>query len=131
MLHDLADQKQLPFRYILADSVYGTSPEFTEAAESLVGITYLLQVPEDTLGWLKQPVIADKTYRYRGKKKTKKIPSDTAKVPVTFKVLVKGINNFFWYRRKVSEGTKGPIEYEFTKRRVSSLTMGCPQKQYG
>ena len=128
MLHDLADQKQLPFRYILADSVYGTSPEFIEAAESLVGITYMLQVPEDTLCWLKQPVIVDKTYKYRGKKKTKKILSDTAKVPVTFKALAKGINNFFWYRRKVSEGTKGPIEYEFTKRRIVLSHDGLPQK---
>jgi len=42
MLLDLASQVQLPFRYILADSVYGTSPEFIEAAESLVGITYML-----------------------------------------------------------------------------------------
>jgi len=25
--------------------------------------------------------------------------------------------DYFWYRGKVSEGTKGPIEYEFTKRR--------------
>jgi len=66
MLYDLADQKQLPFRYILADSVYGTNPEFIEAAESLVGITYILQAPEDTLCWLKQPVIVDKKYKYRG-----------------------------------------------------------------
>jgi len=39
MLLGLADQKQLPFRYILADSVYGASPAFVEAAKSLVGIT--------------------------------------------------------------------------------------------
>ncbi len=128
MLLELADQEQLPFRYILADSVYGTSPEFIEAAESLVGVTYILQAPEDTLCWLKQPVVIDKTYRYRGQEKTKKILSDTAKAPVTFKVLAKSINNFFWYRRKVSEGTKGPIEYEFTKRRIVLSHAGLPEK---
>ena len=128
MLHDIADQKQLPFRYILADSVYGTSPEFIEAAESLVGVTYMVQMPEDSLCWLKQPVTVERTYRYRGQKRTKRILSDTAKDPIKFKELAKGINNFFWYRRKVSEGTKGPIEYEFTKRRVVLSLDGLPKK---
>ncbi len=108
--------------------MYGTSPEFIEAAESLVDITYMLQIPEDTLCWLKQPVIIDKKYNYHGRKKTKKILSDTAKAPVTFKALAKGINSFFWYRRKVSEGTKGPIEYEFTKRRIVLSHEGLPKK---
>jgi SRSO17 transposase len=43
--------------------------------------------------------------------------------------LAQGIHNFFWYRRKVSEGTKGPIEYEFTKRRVVLAHNGLPQKE--
>jgi len=128
MLLGLADQKQLPFRYILADSVYGTSPAFIEAAGSLVGIIYMLRAPEDTLCWLKQPVTMDKKYKYRGQEKTRKVLSDTAKAPVTFKTLAKGINNFFWYRRKVSEGTKGPIEYEFTKRRIVLSCDGLPEK---
>ena len=88
----------------------------------------MLQIPEDTLCWLKQPVTIDKTYKYRGQEKTKKILSGTAKVPITFKALAKGINDFFWYRRKVSEGTKGPIEYEFTKRRIVLSYDGLPKK---
>jgi len=32
--------------------------------------------------------------------------------------LAKNIHDVFWYRRRVSEGTKGPIEYEFTKRQI-------------
>lgn len=128
MLLELADQGQLPFRYILADSVYGTSPEFIEAAESLVGVTYMLQVPENTLCWLKQPMVIDKTYKYRGKEKTKKVLSDITNTPITLKALAKSINNFFWYRRKVSEGTKGPIEYEFTKRRIVLSSDGLPEK---
>ena len=115
---DLAEKKQLPFRYVLADSVYTNSSEFIETVESIVGVTYLLQAPEDTPCWLKQPVTIEKTYTYRGQERTKRILAGNAKNPITFKTLAKSINNFFWYRRKVSEGTKGPIEYEFTKRRV-------------
>lgn len=75
MLRNIAEQKQVPFRYILADSVYGTSPDFFEAAESLVGVTYLVQMPEDTLCWHKHkyPFAVEKTYIYRGQKRTKNV----------------------------------------------------------
>ncbi len=38
------------------------------------------------------------------------------------------MNNYFWYRRTVSEGTKVPIEYEFTKRQVVLAKDGLPWK---
>jgi SRSO17 transposase len=127
ILLGIAKQKQLPFRYVLADSVYSNT-DFIEAVESLVGITYLLQVPEDTLCWLKNPVVVNKTYKYRGQERSKKVLSNKAKNNISVKTLAKSINDFFWYRRKVSEGTKGPIEYEFTKRRIVLSHQGLPNK---
>ena len=41
---------------------------------------------------------------------------------------VKSINDYFWYWRQVSEGTKGPIAYEFTRRQVVLSATGLPQK---
>ena len=128
MLSEIADQELLPFRYILADSVYATNPGFIAAAESLTGVTYLGQVPADTLCWLKQPVTIRKSYKYRGQQRSRRILSDQTKDPVAFSTLAAGIHNFFWYRRKVSEGTKGPIEYEFTKRQVVLAKDGLPEK---
>jgi len=128
MLRDIAEQKQIPFRYVLADSVYANSLEFVEAVESMVGKTYLLQVPEDTLCWLRDPGSVTKTYKYKGEIRTKKITSDQTTAPISVKSLAAGINDFFWYRRKVSEGTKGPIEYEFTKRRIVLSRQGLPRK---
>lgn len=128
MLQEIAGQQTLPFRYILADSVYGNSPEFIEAADSLIDVTYMVQMPENTLCWLQQPVVIKKSYTYKGKKRTKKILSDESKKPVSFKNIAAGIHQTFWYRRKVSEGTKGPIEYEFTKRRVVIARDGLPEK---
>jgi len=113
---------------VLADSVYANSPEFVEAVESLVGVTYLLRVPEDTLCWLKNPGTITKTYKYKCKVRTKKIVSDQAWEPISIKTLAAGINDFFWYRRKVTEGAKGPIEYEFTERRVVLSFQGIPHK---
>jgi SRSO17 transposase len=128
MLREIAEQKELPFRYVLADSVYANSPEFIEAVESLVGVAYLLQVPKDTLCWLKQPGTVTKTYKYRGQERTKKVLSDQAGAPISFETVAAGINDFFWYRRKVSEGAKGPIEYEFTKRRIVLSLQGLPKR---
>jgi SRSO17 transposase len=128
MLQGIAKRKQIPFRYVLADSVYANSPEFIEAIEALTGVTYLMQVPEDTLCWLKNPCTIAKTYKYNGQVRTKKILSGDTKDPISIKSFAAGINNFFWYRRKVSEGTKGPIEYEFTKRRIVLSHEGLPQK---
>lgn len=126
MLGDIAGQ--IPFRYVLADSVYANSPQFVEAVESLSGVTYLLQVPGDTLCWLKHPVTIEKTYKYGGQERTRKILSDKAKRPISVNVLATAINDFFWYRRKVSEGAKGPIEYEFTRRRIVLSRHGLPRK---
>ncbi len=128
MLEEIAEQKTLPFRYVLADSVYGNSPEFINAADSLIDVTYMVQVPESTLCWLKQPVTIKKTYTYKGKKRTKKVLADESGKPVPFKSIAASLNDFFWYRRKVSEGTKGAIEYEFTKRRVVLAKDGLPDK---
>lgn len=128
MLQDIAKQEQIPFRYVLADSVYANSPEFVEAVEALTRVTYLLQVPEDTLCWVKNPCTITKTYKYNGQVRTKKILSGQTKDPISVKTFAAGINNFFWYRRKVSEGTKGPIEYEFTKRRIVLSRKGLPEK---
>jgi hypothetical protein len=59
---------------------------------------------------------------------SKKVLSSKTKNNISVKALAKSINNFFWYRRKVSEGTKGPIEYEFTKRRIVLSRQGLPHK---
>ncbi len=128
MLERIAEQKQIPFRYVLADSVYANSPEFVVAVESLSGVTYLLQTPEDTRCWLKQPVTIEKTYKYGGQERTRKILSDKAKRPISVNALATAISDFFWYRRKVSEGAKGPIEYEFTRRRIVLSRGGLPRK---
>lgn len=129
MLNNLVDETTLPFKYVLADSLYGTSPEFIEAVEALVGVTYFVSVPENTLCWLQSPVTIKKQYKYRGELRTKTVLADANKKPIAVSTLAKNTNAYFWYRRKVSEGTKGPIVYEFTRRRVKLSNSGLPQKE--
>lgn len=118
MLKEIVSEGAIPFRYVTADSIYGNSPDFIGAVEKVPGVTYFVALPSDTLCWLKNPVTMEKTYRYAGEKRTKRTIVETADKPVTFEKIAKGTNDYFWYRRTVSEGAKGPIAYEFMKRRV-------------
>jgi SRSO17 transposase len=128
MLNNIVEESIIPFRYVLGDSLYGQSPEFIEAVESCIGVTYFVETSEDTRCWLKQPITREKQYKYKGKIRSKTVLEKTEKKPITVNTLAKNINDYFWYRRKVSEGTKGPIEYEFTKRRIILSINGLPQK---
>ncbi len=128
MFHDLQEQKSIPYKYVLADSLYGNSPEFIDAIEEYTDLTYFVGIPSDTLCWLERPLTRKKEYKYKGEVHTKEILEKTEKKPISFETLAMNTNNYFWYRRKVSEGTKGPIEYEFTRRRVVLSKNGLPQK---
>ena len=128
MFHDLQEQKSLPYKYVLADSLYGNSPEFIDAVEKCAHLNYFVSIPSDTLCWLKRPITNRKEYKYEGKVHTKEILEKTEEKPISFETLAMNTNNYFWYRRKVSEGTKGPIAYEFMRRRVILSKNGLPQK---
>jgi SRSO17 transposase len=128
MLQAISSENVLPFKYILGDTIYGISPEFIEAAESLPSTTYFVSVPKKTLCWLKKPMTISKQYRWGGKIRTKTVLVDTDSKPMAACELAKNINDYFWYRRQVSEGTKGPIVYEFTRRKVILSSAGLPQK---
>ena len=128
MLDEIREEQTLPIKYVLADSVYGTSPEFIEAVEKWTGVAFFASVPCDTLCWLQMPITIEKQYMYKGETLSKRVVEATEKKPITIELLAKNINDYFWYRRKVSEGTKGPIEYEYTKREVVLSKNGLPWK---
>jgi SRSO17 transposase len=128
ILRTLSEEGILPFRYVVADCLYGNSPDFLAAIEAYPDLVYLVAIPATTRCWLQGPVLEHTQYRYRGEVHTKRqvIPKD--RHPPSVEVLAKGIPACFWYRRTVSEGTKGPIAYEFTKRRVTLCRDGLPDR---
>ncbi len=128
MLDAVVKESVLPFKYVLSDCLYGISPEFIEAVEALPDKTYFVSVPKDTLCWLKRPMAITKQYPWGGKLRTKTVLVDPDSKPISVDELAKNINDYFWYRRKVSEGTKGPIVYEYTRRHIILSAAGLPQK---
>ena len=128
MFEEIARNKEVPFKYVTADTVYGNSPDFIEAIETDGRAVYFLAVSGSTQCVLKRPLVVEKEYRYRGKKRVKKVVKKWNDKPVRIDRLAKNINSYFWYRRTVSEGTKGPITYEFTRRQVTLCRDNLPDK---
>lgn len=128
MLREIARNKILPFKYILGDSIYGNSPDFINVAQQMIGVTYFVSVNSQTLCWLRPPSVEKKKYKFGGEVRTKRLLLEK-KDPTKISDFAKSLNNFYWYKRTVSEGAKGPISYEFTKRRITLYEEGLPGKE--
>jgi SRSO17 transposase len=128
MLEAIAREGLLPFKYIVADCLYGNSPTFLDAVDACVGITALVAIPSETRCWLQRPRTEEKSYRYRGAAHTKWVVGEPVSAPSTVATLAAHLPASSWYRRQVSEGTKGPIEYEFARQRVTLCKDGLPER---
>lgn len=128
MFGEIEKESSIPFKYVVADTVYGDNPGFVCSLESSKRAIYFLAISCNTLCWLSEPIVVKKEYKYKGEKRVKKVVLKKDMKPIRVDVLAKNINDYFWYRRKVSEGAKGPIEYEFTKREVVLCREGLPAK---
>jgi SRSO17 transposase len=118
MLQAIVHEGLLPFKYVVADCLYGNSPDFLDAVEACVGRTALVAVPSETRCWLQRPRTADKHYRYQGEARAKRVVEPES-APRMVATVAASLPASSWYRRKVSEGTKGPITYEFARQRVT------------
>src|SRR5215469_3465702 len=128
MLRHIVHEGLLPFRYIVADCLYGNSPAFLDAVDACVGITALVAIPSETRCWLQRPRIEDKSYRYQGEARSKRVVAGLDNDPSMVATVAARLPASSWYRRKVSEGTKGPITYEFARQRVTLCKDGLPDR---
>jgi SRSO17 transposase len=128
MLEAIAHEGLLPFKYIVADCLYGNSPTFLDAVDACVGRTALVAIPSETRCWLQRPRLEDKRYRYKGEARAKRVVVDPDSAPRMVATVAASLPASSWYRRKVSEGTKGPIVYEFARQRVTLCKEGLPDR---
>ena len=128
MLRTIQDEGQLPFRYIAADSVYGNSPVFLDAMQACVGSIYMVGVSSETRAWLERPQTELHTYRYGGEEHSQRVLAPSSPPPKSVAEWAQSLRPHAWYRRTVSEGSKGPIEYEFARKRVTLCRDGLPDR---
>jgi len=118
----------LPFRYVGADSVYGNSPVFLDALDACAGCVYLVGISSEMRCWLQRPVTQEHSYLYRGETRVRRILAPGSGPPMSVAQWAYSLRPHRWYRRTVSEGSKGPIVYEFTRRRVTLCRDGLPDR---
>ncbi|MDY0042781.1 MAG: IS701 family transposase [Desulforhabdus sp.] len=116
MLEELWERATLPFRYVATDCLWGNSADFINCIEKLAGLVYFVSVNADTFCWL-EPAAVEKEGFTREALANKHLMRSQRK-PATVQSLAESLSDFFWYRRKITEGSKGTIEYEFVKRRI-------------
>lgn len=128
MLCAIHHEAHLPFRYIAADSVYGNSPVFLDAMEACIGRVYMVGVSSETRCWLQRPQTELHAYRYGGEDHSQEVLVSSSPPPKSVAEWAQSLRPHAWYRRTVSEGSKGAIEYEFARKRVSLCKEGLPDR---
>ena len=126
MVRDLDAEGVLPFRALVADCLYGNSPECWTACEACVGTVPFVSIPEDTRAWRAPVATHHRSYRYRGEQRSKReiLRPATPACPVA--QLAQALRRGAWDRRTVAEGTKGPIAYACARCRVTLCKEGQP-----
>src|SRR6266849_2553228 len=57
-----------------------------------------------------------------------RVAASPTPTPLTVMALAESLPSAVWYRRTVSEGTKGPIAYAFARKRVTLCKEGLPER---
>src|SRR5262252_8417934 len=127
MLQAIAHEGLLPFKYVVADCLYGNSPDFLDAVDACVGITTFVAIPSETRCWLQRPCTKGKSSTSKGAVRSKRVVAE-ATTPGTVAAVAASLPASHWYRRTVSEGTKGPIVYAFARQRVTLCKQGLPDR---
>jgi SRSO17 transposase len=125
MVRTLHEAGVLPCKYIVADCLYGNSPDCWAACAACVGTVALVATPADTRGWLEPLATTMHTYTSKGEPRTKRVAA-SGKAPCTVAALAQAIPAPFWSHRTVSEGTKGPMAYAFARKRIIVCKDGQP-----
>jgi hypothetical protein len=131
MLPAITHEGLLPFKYLVADGLYGNSPDFLDAVDTCVGVTALLAIPSETRCGLQRPQTTAKPYRSKGKIAHNAWWWPRTVPPPTVATVAGCLPASHWYRRKGSEGTKGPIAYAFARQRVTLCKEGRPDRPVG
>jgi SRSO17 transposase len=105
-----AVQRDLPFRWVTADSVYGDSPTFVQGVRGL-GKWYVVDTSADARVWLTEPqVIPAGTKGPRGRATTQ---PKVATKPERVDAVAARLPAKAWKRVVVAEGSQGPRLYEY------------------
>ncbi len=73
MVHHSVHEGLLPCKYVVADGLYGKSPDFLDAVDACGGVTTWVAMPSETRCWLQRPRTEDRTSIDTGQERTKRV----------------------------------------------------------
>jgi SRSO17 transposase len=114
-----AAREGLPFSWVGGDSVYGDSPTFVQGVRAL-GKWYVLDVSSDARVWLSEPQLRNTRSGKRAKATTK---------PITVREAAAQLPPSAFRRITVTEGSQGPIVYEYAEITVWFSEEGYPASE--
>jgi len=115
-----AVREEIPFQWVGGDSVYGDSPTFVQGVREL-GKWYVVDVSSEAHVWLHQPEMVNPGRSGgRGKPRTR---------PISVAEAVAQLSATAFRRITVSEGSQGPIVYEYAEMKVWFSEEGCPTEE--
>jgi SRSO17 transposase len=114
----------LPFRWVGGDSVYGDSPTFVQGVREF-GKLYVLDTSSDARVWLGKPRLRrmGKSGPSGGRPTTK---AKAIKKPIAVAQAVEQLASSAFKRITVSQGSQGPIVYEYAEITVWFSEGGIP-----
>jgi len=125
MITALVGREVIPFRWVTCDEKYGKIPAFLDGIAAL-DKWYLAEVPSDTRVWLRTPAIEPPGYGPLGRPRIYPRVKRTAPQPLEMRTLMVQLPRAAWQRRKIQEGSKGPLIVELAFVRVTPVRGGLP-----
>jgi len=114
----------VPFRWVGGDSVYGDSPTFVQGVRALEK-WYVLDTSSDARVWLSEPRRRKVGKSRRRGGRPRKHPR-AIKKPITVVETIATLPCSAWKRIQVSEGSQGPLLYDYAELTVWFSEEGCP-----
>lgn len=115
---------QIPFRWVGGDSVYGDSPTFVQGVREL-GKWYVLDTSSDARVWLSKPRLR-KTGKSGPRGGRPRRRAKAVSRPITVVEAVAQLSKSDFKRVTVSEGSQGPLVYEYAEMTVWFSEEGSP-----
>ena len=118
MLGCAAERGHLPYQWVTADAAYGDSHDLRRLVTEQ-GRWYCFEVSRDAQVWTADPGwLTPPPSGRKGRPRTRARPRPDSVLARTADEIVRSLPAGDWIRHRVTEGEKGPREYEFARPRV-------------
>ena len=130
LLQRSAHAKLLPFQSVVAECLYGQSPDLLAAVDTGSGGPTFVAMPADTRCGLQAPRTTEQPSRYQGAVRATRV-GVAEKAPCPVAAVAASLPASHWERRQGAEGTKGAIVYALARQGVTWGKEGLPERAGG